>query len=164
MSTSSCKPAACALFFPHPDIAQYCCTLALHISCHANHQPLLRCAGPSQSPVIAASDDTYTIRAAAGKTTSRTLFVLQNDTGSGSLTLLDVTPAPAGSTLTGIVQISADKQAIEYAVDYDGKPFTEAFRYRVRDETGATSSARMEVSVGESVAAACCGCAAAGAA
>ncbi|WIA14123.1 hypothetical protein OEZ85_002667 [Tetradesmus obliquus] len=97
--------------------------------------------GPSQSPVIAASDDSYTIRAAAGKTSSRSLFVLQNDTGSGDLILLDVTPA------TSRVQISADKQSIEYAVDYDGKPFIEVFRYRMRDETGATSSARVEVSV-----------------
>lgn len=114
------------------------------ICMHAPKQLPCRCtAGPSQSPVIAASDDSYTIRAAAGKTSSRSLFVLQNDTGSGDLILLDVTPA------TSRVQISADKQSIEYAVDYDGKPFIEVFRYRMRDETGATSSARVEVSVGE---------------
>jgi hypothetical protein len=107
-------------------------------------------AGPSQSPVIAANDDSYSIKAVAGTTTSKSFFVLQNDTGSGSLTLVDVTPAPAGNSPTGRVQISADKQAIEYAVDYSGKPFTEAFRYRVRDESGATSSARLQVSVGES--------------
>jgi hypothetical protein len=104
--------------------------------------------GPSQSPVIVANDDSYTIRAVTGLT-SRLFAVLQNDTGSGSLTLLDVQPVPAGSSSKGRAEISADKQTIEYAVDFDGKPFVEAFRYQVRDETGATSSARVEVAVGE---------------
>jgi hypothetical protein len=122
----------------------------------ADHTLLARttCTGPSQSPVIVANDDSYTIRATAGLTSSRLLNVLQNDTGSGILTLLDVQPLPAGSSSKGRVKISADKQAIEYAVDFDGRPFVEAFRYQVRDATGAISSARVEVVVGKYCAAA----------
>jgi hypothetical protein len=96
-----------------------------------------------------ANDDSYAIRATAGLTSSRLLTVLQNDTGSGSLTLLDIQPLPAGASAKGRAKITADKQAIEYAVDFDGRPFVEAFRYQVRDATGAISSARVEVVVGK---------------
>lgn len=106
-------------------------------------------AGPSLTPVIRANDDSYTIRAVAGLTSRRSLSVLQNDTGSGSLALVDVSPVPAGASAKGRVVISADKQSIEYAIDFDGRPFVEAFSYRVQDGNGATSSARVEVAVGE---------------
>jgi hypothetical protein len=113
-------------------------------------------AGPSGIlPANGAKPDAYVIRGSAGQTLSQTLDVLNNDVG-GQLSIIDATPLPDIATLKGSVQINADKKSITYTLNqYNGVPFVEAFRYKVRDATldlgavGAITSARVDISVGK---------------
>jgi hypothetical protein len=68
----------------------------------------------------------------------------------------NIAPLPVGSTLKGTVQVSADGQRIIYTVpEYNGVPYSEAFRYRAWDKAlamgaaGAVTAARVDVTVGE---------------
>jgi hypothetical protein len=106
-------------------------------------------------PTRGAKPDTFTLNAKKGDSISEVLNVLGNDVGD-QLEIFDVTPLPAGSTLKGTVQISADKKSITYSLDsFDGAKFSEAFRYRVKDlslqpgAVGALTGARVDISVGE---------------
>lgn len=125
------------------------CLCVLYLVCFT-----LLLAAPSESAPLVANDNTYTLSASVGQTLSQQLKVLADDTGIG-LKLVPfasedaVLPLPQGSTLTGAVSITADSLALKYIVTFDGKAYTDNFRYRVQDANGQKTTALVTVNVGE---------------
>jgi hypothetical protein len=73
--------------------------------------------------------------------------VLLNDKGVG----LSITSFSNIAPFTGALSIAASKQSITYKQTftngYDGTPITESFKYTVKNSTGATAQATVQVKV-----------------